>query len=137
MREMLRTIGLASIVLVAGTTTTLAQVTRFTDWVCVIDLEEALGTTNFNALLPSGAPTEITTTDSFKQCTGSAPSINIQIRCIAQVPGWGGGPNTRNFSGFPCQIFQGQCGAPGFVAAQTNSLSITSSGVATLTCNRN
>jgi hypothetical protein len=125
-------LGLAAALLVAGSGTALAQVGTFTGWACVLDLKDALGG-DFVALAP--LPAQITTTTSEKRCTGSAPGENIQIQCSGQVPGWAGG--NKVYNSFPCQIFRGQCGGPGFVHAEVSRLSINSSGSATLTCNRN
>jgi hypothetical protein len=118
----------------ASTTGAYAQVTEFTSWVCVIDLEQALGA-DFTALGP--LPREVRTTNSTKKCTGSnIPSENIQIDCIAELgDAWRGGQ--RVYQGVGCQIFQGQCGQPGFVTAQGGRLSINTSGTAMLSCARN
>lgn len=98
----------------------------FNNWACVIDLEEALGETYSSSL-----PTKLETSDTSKLCTGG-PSGNIMITCNASIPGWSGG--AQQFSGFPCQVFRGQCGASGFTFTNNNSLKVLANGDATLTC---
>jgi hypothetical protein len=127
----LRTAGLASLLLAAGATTALAQsagpATRFTKWVCVIDLQDALGT-DFNLVQ---VPAKIITTQTEKLCPGSQPN-NVSITCSATVDNWTLG--NKVYTGFTCQLFKGQCGAPGFVLANSSQLAIRPDGSAELTC---
>jgi hypothetical protein len=128
---MLRMAGLVALLLAAGTMSALAEgspgpATRFTKWVCVIDLQQALGS-DFAPPLPA----RLTTTATEKLCPGSEPN-NVSITCLASVKGWTLG--NKVYQGFTCQMFKGQCGAPAFVLGQTSKLTIKPDGSVTLEC---
>jgi hypothetical protein len=127
----IRAAAVASLLLSTGATTALAQgqggpATRFTKWVCVIDLQQALG----GDYTPS-LPTKLMTTNTEKLCPGSNPD-NVSITCLAKIDNWTLG--NKVYQSLQCQIFKGQCGARGFVPAGTQKLAIAADGSAQLTC---
>lgn len=113
----------------AAATPALATFPTFTDWECVIDLEEALGE-SFAPPLPA----EITTSRSAKICFGGATG-KVTILCTATVPNWTLG--NRFMTGVPCQISRGQCGSSGFAAATSSTLTVLANGLSLLTCSAN
>jgi hypothetical protein len=128
---MLRMAGLTALLLAVGETTALAEsspgpATRFTKWVCMIDLQNALGT-DFTPSMPA----KLITTQTEKLCPGSNPN-NVSITCLGTVPNWGLG--NKVYQTFSCQIFQGQCGVNQFVTAGTQKLTIKPDGSAELNC---
>jgi hypothetical protein len=114
---------------------------RFFGFNCEVDLR-VVGASSPSACnrIPGGCNQSFLTTDTEKNCTGSAPNPTIQMTCLHQLEGYTPG-STVNVSGFECQVWGGEgsaCGGPGLLDVTTqSSMQISADGLVRLSCVRN
>ncbi len=111
--------GLPEVLILSGTVQP-----DYSDFGCRIDLAQTNVAQQFKFTLPA------TLSDKF------CPQYNngiLKLHCSGPVPGYPSGSPT-SLTGVKCQISGSQCGLSGFFEASTPSISISSEGVADLTC---
>jgi hypothetical protein len=116
--------------------------TKFTGFLCQIDLVDDNNAYNFNVapyVSSEVANGVVYTLASEKLCTNSETSENIKITCSAKIPNWTGPAVTQQnvtcaVGGAACGIL-GPGGDPGQpLPAINNKLAIDAAGNAVLTC---
>jgi hypothetical protein len=120
---------------------------QFERFLCEIDLadDDVLGPNWADFFI--GAPPstyedgKVPTFDTKKLCTGSATQENIKLDCIAQIQGWDPANGNLSFQDINCAIGGAACGIVDptdgdtiLTATLNNTLSISSNGTATLSC---
>ena len=127
--RLLLTAILVSILAVPAVAAPIGPATKFSGFLCAIDLAEN-GLPVPPALVAKGG--KAITGDTEKLGANGTQGGNIRLTCRATITGWAGG--NVNLQGVPCLISGVQCNVNRDLSADLSSLKIDTAGNAVLFC---